>query len=147
MTATKVAKTSLKNVNSRSFKIHRSSSMALNLSNVSEVFWSWILKGFTPLSICQNWPARTFPSQRKFLFYPKHYTRKRWFSEKKTLGKSRFRLLSDWSGNGPTGQLWQMESALSLKKEFENSWLEVTQVQQKVKLGSFTSWSSNNLVY
>ena len=40
MTATKVAKASLKNVNSRSFKIHRSSSMALNLSNVSEFFWS-----------------------------------------------------------------------------------------------------------
>ena len=26
------------------------------------------------------------------------------FLEKKTLGKSRFRLRSDWSGNGPTGQ-------------------------------------------
>ena len=77
----------LKNVNSRSFKIHRSSSMALNLSNVSEFFWSWILKGFRALSICQNWPARPFPSQRKFLFYPKHYTRKRWFSEKNSWEK------------------------------------------------------------
>ena len=88
MTATKVAKTSLKNVNSRSFKIHRSSSMALNLSNVSEFFWSWILKGFRALSICQNWPARPFPSlQRKFLFYPKHYTRRRWFFRKKNSWK------------------------------------------------------------
>ena len=40
MTSTKVAQTSLKKVNSRSFKIHRSSSMALNLSNVGEFFWS-----------------------------------------------------------------------------------------------------------
>lgn len=40
MTVTKVAKTFLKYVNWRSFKIHRSSSMALNLSSVGEFFWS-----------------------------------------------------------------------------------------------------------
>ena len=49
MTAMKVAKTfihsfiqstSLKYVNWRSFKIHRSSSMALSLSSVGEFFWS-----------------------------------------------------------------------------------------------------------
>ena len=38
MTWTKVAQTSLKRVNSRSFKIHRSFSMALNLSNVGDFF-------------------------------------------------------------------------------------------------------------
>ena len=40
MTATKVAKTSFKYVNWCSFKIHRSSFMALNLSSVGEFFWS-----------------------------------------------------------------------------------------------------------
>ena len=31
----------------------------------------------------------------------------------KIVRKSRFHLLTDWSGNGPAGQFWQMESALS----------------------------------
>ena len=43
MTATKVAKTSFKYVNWCSFKIHRSSFVALNLSSVGEFFWSSIL--------------------------------------------------------------------------------------------------------
>ena len=35
------------------------------------------------------------------------------FSAKKPFGKSRFYLLTDWSSNGPAGQYWKMESALS----------------------------------
>ena len=31
----------------------------------------------------------------------------------KTLGKSLFHFQTDWSGKGPAGQFWQMESAQS----------------------------------
>ena len=49
---------------------------------------------------------------------PEWYARKRLFFSAKTLEKSRFHFQTDWSGNGPAGQFWQMESVLRSVDEF-----------------------------
>ena len=60
----------------------------------------------------QNYPARSVKSwmvcTKKIVF----------FFSAKTLRKSRFHFQTDWSGSGPAGQFWQMESALRSVDEF-----------------------------
>ena len=95
----------------------------LNLSNLCQASLRrpWKLGA---LSICQNWRAKLFPTQWEFPFYSNlssHISQilssmhqGNGYSAK-TLGKSVFHYQTDWSGNGPASQFWQMESALGLR--------------------------------
>ena len=78
------------------------------------------------LSICQNWPAKSFPTQWEFPFQSNLSSQISQILRSmhqgngclaKTLGKSVFHYQTDWSGNGPAGQFWQMESAPRLARD------------------------------
>ena len=86
------------------------------------VFFFLLMMILRALSICQNWPVRPFPSQWWFYFKLKFCSKisqilnfahvQGGFSFKPPV-KSLFRRQTDWSGNDPAGQFWQMESALT----------------------------------
>ena len=51
--------------------------------------------------------------------------------QQKLFWKSRCHLLTDWSGNGPADQFWQVESGCPKKYKFQGGFLEAYQIVSK----------------
>ena len=57
---------------------------------------------------------------------------------RKSLGKSRFHLQTDWSGNGLAGQFWQMESALSAQHDILKALMVFKSLNRLASIWVFT---------